>query len=654
MILIGLPAVTCYAQEPVDTLVETLDEISVSTKAPRKVIDSREGTVALSSRTLSEMPKFMGHADPMRAFQTLPQVATNGDISAGIYVEGCDQSQNRIAIDGARVINPTHMLGLFPVFNADHFKGFTMRSNAHPTSAQNFIGGDIEASTMARPDTILSGTATVGLIDASATVRIPIEKSRDMLLFSARGSYLDKVLPNAIKVDHASLKYGFEDINATYIRAIGSGTLRANFFFSDDHLKMDEQNFNAGGRFGWHNILGSVGYSDSRTEHLLSVADYSNTFRLDQNSMTIKLPSSITEAVYRGLMRAGDFVYEADMAGRWVREQYSEREFGGQLPARKFAFEGSLSAAWHRQVNTWLNIDAGLRGTVYTNGGYTRVYPMPRLRLRFSLPAGLNLTAYYGKLAQFTHMVNESGTGLPTDFFISASRQFKPETAHAVTLGLGGRMGNILSFNIGGYYRRLYNLTEYNGSILNMVNASYTPLSDLLTGNGDAYGVAITLTRDFGPVRGWIGYNLGHSMARFDELGDRWFPTNHDRRHDLTATASWDMSERVSLSASFAYASGNPYTEAAYGYLLGENFILEYFPHNSSRMPDYKRLDLSMDWVVWKGKRCRHRLNVALYNALMMHNVLFVYTSYNPVNGVSERQSKMKTIIPSLSYTIEF
>lgn len=649
------PAALSHASEPADTAVHELEGVSIVAKAPRKIIDADAATVSLSASTLNELPKTLGHADPMRALQMLPQVATNGNLSAGIYVEGCDQSQNRITVDGARVINPAHMLGIFPVFIASHFSGFTMRHNAHAATEPNFIGASIEATTPSSFDSIASGTATAGLIDASATVRLPLTKGDDMLAISGRVSYLDKVFPGAISLDDASLNYGFEDINATYSRRLRHGTLKANLLWSADRLRLSQDDFNASGRFGWHNFMGSVAYSDAAMTNQLSFANYANRFLLAQNGMSLNLPSSISELSYRTTRSLGGFLIEADATGRWITPQHAQREFSAASVPRDFSIEANLGANWHYRCSSLLSCDIGLRMAFYNADKQARVYPLPRVRLNFALPASLNLTAYYGRLIQFTHLVQESGMGLPSDYFIAASRRFRPETAHSASLTLSGWFpGHMLQFSVGGYYRRQYNLTEFDGSILNMINGSYSPLDDLLVGDGHAYGLTATLMRNFGPVRAWVGYNLGHSVARFDRLGHKWFPTNHDRRHDLTATATWDVAADLSLAASFVYATGTPYTEAAYGYILGENFICEYFPHNSSRLPSYKRLDLSADWTFLRGRHARHSLNVSLYNALMARNVLFMYTSYNPKTGIHTRRSQMKTIIPTISYTIDF
>ena len=88
--------------------------------------------------------------------------------------------------------------------------------------------------------------------------------------------------------------------------------------------------------------------------------------------------------------------------------------------------------------------------------------------------------------------------------------------------------------------------------------------------------------------------------------------------------------------------------------MIGENLICEYYPHNSSRLPAYNRMDLSASYTFRSGRRLRHTLTCAVYNALGNNNVLFIYTSYNLSDGISQRRSVMKSVIPSISYSLQF
>jgi hypothetical protein len=582
----------------------------------------------------------------------LPAIRTANDLNAGISIQGCSPSYNYTSVDYAPVIDPYHMLGIFSVFNGSHFTRFDLQPSAHPATTPNYIGGSIAAYSAAMPDSIVNGTVTVGVIESHATVSTPISRGRNSLTVSARRSYIDKVLPSAIKVDHATVLYNFGDINATFTQRIGrEATLKANFFYNRDNMTMYDSYYDSDGRFRWSNILGAMTYADRHQHHSLSVSRFRNLFKLSQSTIERTLPSAITQLAYYGTMAVDHFTLGADVNARFVEEQTTD----GSTPPADRAYEATINATY--TTPQWHNIraDIGARATIFTHGDYTRLYPMPRLALHMQLNSDLAVRATYGMHTQFTHLIEESGTGLPTDFWINASRRFRPLRSHAFAISATWALPNHwLSVNAEAYCRLLHGVVEYNGAMLNMAGSNYDPLNDVLTGIGRAYGLSVTIMKNTGPLRGWIGYNIGKSVNRFAALDDAWHPSAHDRLHDLSATVSWLLPRGFTIGASFVYATGTPYTKASYGYLISENLICEYYPHNSSRLPDYKRLDLSVDWHIPSTRRLRHSIGVSVYNVLFFNNVMFEYIVWSSRRGLRHKQSVMNTAIPNITYTLSF
>ncbi|MDE5661745.1 MAG: TonB-dependent receptor, partial [Muribaculaceae bacterium] len=251
--------------------------------------------------------------------------------------------------------------------------------------------------------------------------------------------------------------------------------------------------------------------------------------------------------------------------------------------------------------------------------------------------------------------IEESTGGLPADFWTCSTDAALPEDVHGVEAGVSGVIPlTAVRFSAEGYYRRMLHSLEFGGSILDLANPSFDPMGHVIDGSGYAAGFSLTLMRQVGSLRGRIGYNIGVSRLRFERYGSHYVPSAHDRLHDLNATLSWTVFRPLVVTAAFTYATGTPYTQARYGYMIGENLICEYFPHNSSRLPSYKRLDLSATWTIRHGGRFAHKINVSVYNAAACRNILFRYTTYTPSEGIVQRESVMDTVIPSLSYAFEF
>lgn len=652
--LVSSHAVEVRAQEE-DTITVELSAVEVAQRRPLKVL--AQGIVPayrLSTGWVEGMPQIMGASDALRVMQTLPAVTTSSELTSGMFIQGCGDSQNRYEIDGAPVINPSHMLGLFSTYNSAHFSDFLLTPTGHGALNSNFIGGQVEAHTPSAPDTLWRGTASIGIIDARASLRTPIRRGRNSLALSVRRTYIGLLFPQAIKLDHAVLKYGFTDVNATFLQKVGSkGSVRANLFYSGDNMRLDDKMYDSNGRFGWENLVISGGYENERTKQLISFTRYHNRFFMRQAGLSLSMPSAINVLSYRGrhsLSRG--WTVGAELIYRSVEEQQAMREGVVAVPkGHSSSFEGSIGGEWNSKKWGRFSATAGFRATMYSNAGFTRIYPMPRVAMKLELPYGLSADASAGLQVQCSHMVKESNTGLPCDFWINASRRFKPQTARAAAVSLSGRLPLHLAFRLEGYYRNMSHLVEYTGSVFNMINQTVSALDEVAAGHGHAYGLSITVMRVYGALQGWIGYNLGTSRVHIPALSDGSFPANHDRRHDLKMTLSWQVCNNVSLSANFVYATGMPYTQAKFGYMIGENLVCEYYPHNSSRLPDYKRLDLGCTWTL-PSRRVKQKINVSLYNCLFFKNVLFQYPTYSAKKGLRQCEVGLKTLIPSVSYTI--
>ena len=77
-----------------------------------------------------------------------------------------------------------------------------------------------------------------------------------------------------------------------------------------------------------------------------------------------------------------------------------------------------------------------------------------------------------------------------------------------------------------------------------------------------------------------------------NHLGRR-FPSSHDRRHNLSVNASFEVNDRITLGSNFVYSTGRPFTLPVGRYEI-ENYNLNFYTgRNQYRLPDYHRLDLS-------------------------------------------------------------
>ena len=216
------------------------DEVEVRAKSMSKqVFTAQPGTYYLSAKQISLLPRFMGEADPIRAVTMAPGVAqTEG--TQGFSVRGSGREQNLILLNGAPVYNPSHLLGLFSIFNADDVREVTLLKSGIPAQ----YGGRLSSvmlveSGSSKPDSAkVSGS--IGILASSLRIDLPVVKDRLWATASVRRTYLNMIMdPMSDLLVSGNAKthtgYQFTDINTSVgYKMSQRNYLDACYYYGDD------------------------------------------------------------------------------------------------------------------------------------------------------------------------------------------------------------------------------------------------------------------------------------------------------------------------------------------------------------------------------------------------------------------------------------
>src|SRR5690606_20413259 len=134
------------------------------------------------------------------------------------------------------------------------------------------------------------------------------------------------------------------------------------------------------------------------------------------------------------------------------------------------------------------------------------------------------------------------------------------------------------------YYKDLQNQIDYkNGAQLTFNESVET---ELLIGEGRAYGVEFFLKKKYGKLNGWIGYTLARSERKFDQINEgNYYPAKQDRAHDISIVAIYDLNPKWSLSATCVYNTGAAVTFPSGKYTVNNQVVNYYTERNAYRMP---------------------------------------------------------------------
>lgn len=675
----------------IDTVYQLKEiEVSASRSSNDAILKNMSGHLKLNMDKLQSLPRILGNIDLLRTLQLTPGIQTSGELNSGLYIRGGDSGHNQILFNGATVYNPMHLLGFFSIFNNEQLSSTSLFKSYTPPQYGGRISGTIDIQSKSELIDHTSVCGSLGIIASQGSLATPIGK-KSTLYLSARGSYINLLL-DLIHIDTESIQpcYGFQDYNLTYVSEFSTtDKLIFNAYWGKDKLSIKEYYYQANGGMEWENATASLiwrkqfSYS-TRMEHTIWSSYYNNQTDATLGNSAILFPSRILDLGYKGNYQlriknsywslGGDYTYHK------VNPQYPETQDLFSLGTSQQPSPMSLHEyAIYTQVNFNLGSQWGshlglrLSGAIHPAPSTPASTPNekqirwsfkglePRFSTDYKWRENHKLILSYNLQRQYMNQVVVSGIGLPTDFWLPASSYVPAQSSHNLSFGyFKSFKENEYELSVEGYWKKMNNQLEFNGELFSMVNQQYQIEQHLYYGKGRSYGVEFMFKKNKGKLTGWISYTLGKSTRKFPEInGGNPFPAKNDRRHDLSIVTNYKLNSRWDLSGVFIYATGNAFTMPTALYLIGENAINEYGPHNGARMPAYHRLDLSASFWIKRTSKRESMINISLYNAYARANPIFLSIQVRPDNDsktihISPRGESLYSLIPSISYSFKF
>lgn len=655
-----------------------LQTVEIRGKRLRSPLREIEGSSIISMSFMDEMPHILGNADPLHYAQLLPGVQTNSEYDAGLHIQGCDNSHNYVSLGGAPIYNAAHLLGFFSIFNAGHFTEMSLLKSPVSASFPNRLGGRVDMLTptwLAAEDSLWTGAVhgelSVGPMSSQGTLRLPVGK-RSLLLLSARAAYLNLLYSKWLEVDGDEVKYDFSDYNLSYITQLDdANVLKIEGYWGYDNMKIGQASHGLQGKLKWDNTMAALHwYSRSKDgldergkvwsmEQMVYYSRYANRLNVDEYSFQVGMRSFIFDLGYKGNFSWGRWSVGAEVIRHQLLPQ--DVDITGNLAnyqtdaQHQQAAETSAYLQYSQPLGEKLLMEMGARVSGYhCQKSFYRV--MPHLKLNYVLSPSAKLNLNLGIRNQYLFQTGFSSSGLPTEFWFAADKNHRPQYAwHAALQGEFWFAEKEYRLSVETYYKWLMNQIENNSNMFDILFSSYSFDGSLLHGKGYNYGLNLLLEKRRGKLTGWLSGSLGRAMRKFDgEQYQGWYPAGHERIYELNAVATYRINRRVSLGATYVLASGTPYTNVNYAYLMSGNLVTEYGPYNGSRVKPYMRLDLSVSYDFATKGSVRSGINFSLYNVTMHGNDLFyrikVYDNHVRYNAFKF----LMPIMPSINYYCKF
>ncbi len=678
---------------------ETLGEVVVAAEQSRRNLERAEmGVVRIDAQAIRNIPAFLGESDVLRSIQLLPGVQGAGDGNTGFFVRGGNADQNLVLLDEAVVYNPSHLFNFFSVFNPDAIADLQLFKGGISAAYGGRLSSVLDINMRSGDKNRFHARGGIGLISSRLTLEGPIQQGKSAFLISGRRTYADLFLKLSSDENQRNTSLYFYDLNAKANLVIDD----RNRLFVSGYYGRDVTSLSGLFGFDWGNATATLRWN--RFFH----SDFFSDLSLVYSHYDFRITGDIGPASFRwkgGLseisLRSG-FFYKLHEGGilRWG---FQLTRFNNDPGTIASGFEGvsstslSLSGKYANQYAAYIGheistpddklaLHYGIRLSVFDVIGPGNQYvfdtssengwrvmdtiqltkgnryqrfsgPEPRISMRLSLGSDDALKLGYNRMRQYIQQAQSAQSVAPYDVWFMASNNIPPQMADQWSLGY---FRNLTSGGIEAsaeaYYKQFDQIADIidNGDLL----ANELLESQLRIGRGWSYGLELLLKKPEGRLNGFVGYTWSVSRREIEGInnGLPYYAPN-DRRHDLSLSGSYALNDVFSLGGSFIYATGRAFTLPV-GKLSYQGTTAPIFAdRNSSRLPDYHRMDLSLTYTPIKaGRRFESSWNFSVFN---------LYGRVNPISvsfaSSSERPADPRTSffyipgpIPAITWNFNF
>ncbi len=656
------------------------------------------GLERVSIKSIEEQPTFMGEVDIIKSITSLPGVGTSGEGSNGFNVRGGNSDENLVLYDHIPIYNTGHLLGFMSVFNPDMIQSFSLYKGGTPSyyggrSSSVFL---IEARDGSKEKRKINVSA--GSILSRVSVESPFAKGKGSIIMGYRAAYPEWLIQLIPDKNVSKSKATFNDLNSKISYSIDNKrSISATIYRGTDLFSLASDT-----SFQWNNFGMSIRYnkiinSAKSLEIIATKSNYNNNISGNQPFQEFKYSNFINQhglkanySIISNKSQVIDFGSEINLyqlnSGK-LTPNAPESSINPFLPQQENGMEimGYISGA--KDINTALKMEAGMRiGGFFNIGGgdqlnYVnnnnpeifevsdtlsfgkyephdfRLLVEPRISVSYQINNRNSLKAGIQTMSQNIHLISNSLSIAPTDYWKLNNSYLRPTRAHQINLGFHSNRLNYYFYSEL-FYKKTIGIIDYRDGARIFLNSQIE--TALINTKGDSWGSEWKIEKR-GKLNGWISYSYVHSTRNFNtgnrldnQVGSDKYLSDFNRPHQLNISANYKLGRKISLSGNFVFNSGRPLTVPAGAYLFNNRLFPQYGYRNEESIPNYHRLDLSM---TLKGNLKKEKLFdgdfiFSVYNVYARKNAYSVFfkTTDSGILPQSYQLSILGSAFPSITY----
>lgn len=694
-------------------------------KKDANVTGIQMSVIDLNLKQVKELPSAVGIADIIKALEYLPGVSSAREGANGFNVRGGNVDQNLIIIDDAHIYNSSHLLGFFSVINNDAIQNATLYKGGIPAEYGGRLSSVLDIRQKDGNYKKFKAKGGLGLIASQIMVEGPLVEDVSSFMIAGRRSYVDLFtsLSSSETLQNSSLYFYDLNMKLNYIiddknKLFVSGYLGRDAFGFDNRFGISWGNSNIGIRFNHvftPKLFSNLAYSFSNYDYAIEIKPKGSEFEISSGIINHSLKYKFTYYLNNdNTMKFGAESFSYTFEPGDLKPLSSTSQIKSQIIPNKYAFQIDFYASNKWKVSEDVGIEYGFRYSNFARVGSENIaqyvdnkpnkwngwnyednflysdpststvqtkdygtgelmsyfYGLePRLLVSYNYNKLWSIKLGYNRNYQYMHLISNSISPTPTSIWLPAGPNIKPQYADQVSLGyFQNFFDDEVEFSIETFYKQFYQVIDYKDFADIQINKNVE--TQMLNAEGRAYGLEFSLAKKAGDFTGQLSYTLSNSERRTIGEGNginfnNWYVAPFNKTHDFSTNVSYSFNSSLSLSSSFVFASGLPYTLPVQAYKYGRNLATHYTgDRGRDNLEPYHRMDIAMTYHFDKEQNdwLNHEIILSVYNLYDRYNAASLsFKKPETIEGATSNSNSLQAvkftyfgIIPTITWNFKF
>ena len=500
--------------------------------------------------------------DPFAQIHALPGIV-GSSVSGDLHVNGGQNDENLILLDGLSVYHSHHNNTMLAQFNGDAVKKVSFFDSFIPAQYEGRLSSVTDVR-IKRGDSLQHHQAIgLDLPSASLTFDGPIVKNKLTYMISGRHSWLDFM--KDLFIDKPNTNRTFKDLTGKIFYQLNpnlsiEGLLYTSTNQYNDSIG-DSRNFKI---LEWVNHLYSVACTAQLPKQISSSSSVSYTaYRNSIYAPVINIPAPIyIDESMKNVTVKSSFSKQLDDAVNLSWGFSVARERYNLLASQDTVDNDNKNVT---QVSTFLNSKLRITDRLFGSAALNLVSYLPeksrsffsvqpRFTLKYMVRKRNQLFFDFSRMEQFYHNLCVGEIPIPTDLRMPSIDGFKPSSS--VHSEMGWRhISNQRRIGISTFYKRRFHILGIRYDLVDTDIEGWSRF--VMRGNAESYGVKVHCINHWNRWNLECNYTYSRSMEWFRDFDqNKKNPALHDVPHIFHCATSYQIAEHSFLSIGGYVKSG--------------------------------------------------------------------------------------------------